>query len=397
MDSIAKPNDESGRLADEASLHRCVTPTEEMRAKRILLVSNRVMHYRVPVYNYFWRRFQDYGCDFQVLADTLQKQNQHRIEFGFREMPFNFSSYARAIRATKPDVVILFLLLKDLITLPLEHWLKLKGIPFIIWTKGGNWDRKESWIRYQWFNYVHGLADGLILYSQACRRLIKPQFQAKCFVANNTLNFHSFPLVEASREEIKREFNIPFQKVVLFVGRMGAGKGRKRVDRLVDIFNSLTRPDIGLVLVGSGMPEELRRRLNPKNTIYLGEVYDPKDLKIAKLFKMADICAIPGHVGLGINQAFYWGLPVVAEEGDHPPEAAYLKDGRNGFMVPADQPEAFRDKLLFLLDNDEVRREFSNNAMEVVQKEASIEGMFRGFRDCVNYATRREQAEALAA
>ena len=57
---------------------------------------------------------------------------------------------------------------------------------------------------------------------------------------------------------------------------------------------------------------------------------------------MADVFAIPGHVGLGLNQAFYFGLPVVTEEGKHPPEIAYLKPGRNGFMVPENDLAALR-------------------------------------------------------
>ena len=351
---------------------------------------------RVSVYNYFHQRFAERGYDFRVIADRLQKKSQIPLAFDFQEIPFSFPRYARAISVAQPSAVLLFLLLKNLIVWPLAHWLKFKRIPFAIWTKGGNWDQKGSYARYQLFNYVYGLSDALILYSKECAGLVKPRLQPKCFIANNTLNFESFPAVTGGKEEIKRELNIPFKKVVLFVGRMGVGKGRKRVDMLVDIFRALDRSDIGLVLVGAGMPEELQARLNPKNTIYLGEVHDSKDLGVAKLFKMADICAIPGHVGLTVNQAFYWGLPVVAAEGHHPPEAAYLKSGRNGFMVPENDPDAFKEKMLLLLDRDELRAEFSRCARETILGEASIDQMFSGFYDCVEFLT-RESNQTLSA
>jgi glycosyltransferase involved in cell wall biosynthesis len=141
------------------------------------------------------------------------------------------------------------------------------------------------------------------------------------------------------------------------------------------------------VLVGSGLSEQLKARMNPRNTMYLGEVHDPHHVQISKLCKMADVCAIPGHVGLGLNQAFYWGLPVVTEEGDHPPEIYYLKAGRNGFIVPRNDLEAFRDRIMLLLDNDELRARFSAYAREDILREASIEGMFEGFRACVNHLT----------
>ena len=173
------------------------------------------------------------------------------------------------------------------------------------------------------------------------------------------------------------------------MGRMGAGGGRKRVDHLIEVFRTIDRADIGLVLVGSGLSDELRARLNGRNTIYLGELQDENDLQISKLCKMADVCAIPGHVGLGLNQAFYWGLPVVTEEDDHPPEVFYLIDGRNGFMVTRDDLAELRERLLLLLDNDRLRSEFSSHAREHILREASIEGMFSGFKASVDHMTRK--------
>lgn len=369
-------------------IHKCNGNNRQGAAKRILLVSNKVMHYRVSVYNYFYRQFLSMGFQFSVLADSLQKENRRPMEFEFREIPFKFFKYRKVIQELRPDALILFLHLKDSITWPLVHWLKLRRIPFACWTKGGNWDKGESRLRYHLFNYVHGMSNALILYSSDCLRLVKPRFHARAFVANNTINFDDFPLVEETREDVKREFSIPFKKVVLFVGRMEAGGGRKRVDHLIDIFRDLDRADIGLVLVGSGLSEELKRRLNPRNTIYLGEIHDAKDLGIAKLFKMADLCAIPGHVGLGLNQAFFWGLPVVTEEGEHPPEIGYLQPGRNGFIVPQNDLRALKDKILLLLDNDTLRHELSRNARADIIANASIEKMFSGFRDCIQFLMR---------
>jgi glycosyltransferase involved in cell wall biosynthesis len=378
-----------------ATFFRGVSPKEdgcgsglpETGRKKILLVSNEVMHYRVPVYNYFHRRFREYGYEFAVLTNRLQKQNQRDLEFELRELPFDFLAYRRVIREARPAAVILFLHLKDLFIWPLLHWMKIKRIPFAFWTKGGNWDAKDSKLRYQMFNYVHSLSDGLILYADPCRNFIRPHFHSKAFVANNTVNFDDFPLVPQNKDEIKREFGIPFQKTVIFMGRMGVGSGRKRVDHLIDIFRGLDRADIGLVLVGSGLSEELKARLNLRNTLHLGEVHDRQDLQISKLCKMADVCAIPGHVGLGLNQAFYWGLPVVTEEDDHPPEIFYLRPGRNGFVVPRDDLAAMQDRLLYLLDNDLLRAEFSRQAREDILAKASIEGMFSGFKACVDYMT----------
>lgn len=363
---------------------------------KVLLVSNEVMHYRVSVYNYFHRRFRESGYEFSVLTDRLHRENQNQLQFELRELPFNFLRYRKAILESQPAAVILFLHLKDMMVWPLMHWLKIRNIPFAFWTKGGNWDAKDSKLRFHLFNYVHGISDALILYAESCREYLKPRFQAKAFIANNTINFEDFPAVPDSKEEIRREFGIPFSKTVIFIGRMGVDKGRKRVDHLIELFRTLDRKDIGLVLVGSGLSGEWKARMNPSNTIYLGEVHDAKNVQISKLCKMADVCVIPGHVGLGINQAFYFGLPVVTEEGDHPPEIAYLKPGRNGFIVPHGDVAALKDRILFLLEKDETRARFSQQAREDIMAEASTEGMFSGFKHCVEYLTSRHKVQQSA-
>jgi glycosyltransferase involved in cell wall biosynthesis len=359
--------------------------------KRVLLVSNRVMHYRVSVYNYFWRRFREHGWNYSVITNELQKQNRIPPHFELTETPFSFWQYRRHIRRLQPDVVILFLHFRDRIIWPLLHWLKLARIPVASWTKTRNLDNPDNPVRNAAFNYVHHMCDALILYTDNLMEFLPERERHKVFVANNTINFEDFPEIPESKEEIRQSLGIPFRKIVLFVGRIGEEKNRKKVDHLIDMFRDLKREELGLVIVGSGLPEELRARMNPRNTIYLGEIHDPQNLRISRIFKMADISSIPGHVGLGLNQAFYWGLPVVTEAGLQPPEICYLEHGRNGFIVPKDDTSALRERILYLADNDEVRAEFSANARADILKRASTEGMFQGFLKCAEYASRKNR------
>jgi glycosyltransferase involved in cell wall biosynthesis len=78
-------------------------------------------------------------------------------------------------------------------------------------------------------------------------------------------------------------------------------------------------------------------------------------------------------------------LPIVTEEGNHPPEIAYLKPGRNGFMVPANDLAALRARIFELLDNDALRAQFSRDARHDIMAEASTEAMFKGFLDCARF------------
>jgi glycosyltransferase involved in cell wall biosynthesis len=220
--------------------------------------------------------------------------------------------------------------------------------------------------------------------------LLKPANRQKAAPANNTINFQDIPHVPETREQIKAEFGLPFKKFILFAGTMGVGGERKKVEQLIEIFRDIDVEDYGLAIVGSGMPEAVKQRINPKNTRYFGALHDPKDLQISKLFKAADLFVVPGHIGLGLNQAFYWGLPVVTAAGNQPPEIHLLKSGRNGFMVPENDVVELKQKILKLLGDDRLWSEFSTNARNDVHGEASTEGMFQGFWSAVNIAAARK-------
>lgn len=357
--------------------------------KTVLLISNKVFHYRVANYNYFARRFREDGFEFVVRANELQKNNPYPAEFDFEALPFGFRRYRAEVKRLKPAVVILFVHLKDRFVWPLIFWLKLKRIPVVYWNKGVNLEVKNPGWRNHLFYFVHSRCDGIVLYSKHNLGDIQPKNRPKVFVASNTINLDALPCIPQSKDEIKQEFGIPFAKMVLFVGRM---RTVKKVEHLIEAFNGINEPGAGCVIVGDSMAYDLKAMIKKKNILYLGEIFDPRNEKMSRLFKAADLFCIPGDVGLGLNEAFHWGLPVVTEDGLQPPEIHYLTPGRTGFIVPENDIPALREKLLLLLRDDELRARFSDAAREDIAREASIEGMYRGFRDCVLALTSADSA-----
>jgi glycosyltransferase involved in cell wall biosynthesis len=343
------------------------------------------MHYRVSIYNYFHRRFLDHGWEFVVRGNELQEENPYHLSFDFKKIDLQFVHYKEEIKKINPSCVIVFLHLRDTMIWPLVYWLKLQGVPIVFWSKALNYDKPKSVVSYILYKYAHSLFDGLIIYSKHEMQHIAKKHWSKVFVASNTVNFNDYPEIKESKEEIKRELGVSFEKIVLSVGRMGVDGGRKKLDHLIEIFNGEMPKGVGLVVVGSGVGSEHSQKMNKANMLYLGQLHDSRNIKISKVFKMADVFSIPGHVGLGLNQALYWGLPVVTEEGSQPPEIAYLIHGRNGFIVPNNDIQELKRKILYLLENDEIREKFSRDAKRDILASASIENMFEGFRQCVEH------------
>ena len=86
------------------------------RFKKILLISNDVLHYREKIYNNFYGEFHNAGYDFQVASNSFQDVG---IELHFKhyQLPFSSSGYKKLIDDITPACVILFLHLKDRIML----------------------------------------------------------------------------------------------------------------------------------------------------------------------------------------------------------------------------------------------------------------------------------------
>ena len=153
----------------------------------------------------------------------------------------------------------------------------------------------------------------------------------------------------------------------------------KQLDLLLELFNDT--PDIGVVVVGGGLSERQKKIIeNTPNFYYLGEKYGKE---VDEIYQMGDIFSTPGHIGLAINQAFYWGKPVIILNRRHAPEITYMKSGVNGFL--ANTKEDLKDKICELCRNKEMLDYYSKNARRTYEQEMRIENMFKGFLDAVNY------------
>ena len=350
---------------------------------RVLLIHpDRIPHYRIPIYTYLSGYLKQYGFEFIVTSDGIQPDNKSFIDFKYIEMPLSTRSIARLIHEQPIDVIIDFMELKHTYLFPTYFIARfIHGKKMIYWGQGRDLLDAGSSIKNLAYATEQAMCDAIILYAEHLKKYIPKRFHEKTFIANNTLyiDYQGFS-PGTTREKVLAEYGIQTKKNIICMGRM---QKRKRIDHLAEALASMNRPDIGLILVGPD-PEGILDGIRG-NTIYkLGPIYGNKRFD---LLTASDVYCLPGAVGLSIIDAFHCGLPFVTEDGDESAEIGYLQNGINGFVVRRGDIKDLSEKLTLLIDNDELRRDFSDAARQEIETNGHINAMCRGFRDALHHAT----------
>jgi glycosyltransferase involved in cell wall biosynthesis len=349
---------------------------------RVLLVhAGIVPHYRIPIYNYLSGYLTRNGFELIVTSNGIQSGHTEEINFAYEKMDLSTRSIVRIIKQQGIDVVIDFMQLRNLYLFPTYIVAKcIMRRKFVYWGQGRDLADPTSLVKNIAYRLEQWLADSIILYGEHLKRYIPRKFYDKTFVANNTLYVQYKGLGPGlTREGVLHEYGIKTKKNIICTGRM---QPRKRLGNLVDALSHMNRPDVGLILVGPDN-EGVLSDLGGENVYKLGPIYG--DRKFDLLFS-ADVYCLPGAVGLSIIDAFYSGLPFVTEDGDESAEIMYLKDGVNGFVVPRGDVRAMAEKLMLLIDDDELRQRFSIAAKKEITENGSIDKLCVGFRDALWYA-----------
>jgi glycosyltransferase involved in cell wall biosynthesis len=191
----------------------------------------------------------------------------------------------------------------------------------------------------------------------------------KVFVLPYCCNTQRFKTVDPKRvASVRRRYNLSGETVLLFSGQMIERKG---VDTLITAFKRVAqiRPRLGLLLLGDGpkradyermVPAELRSKVHFAGLIPQNE--------LPEHFAVADIFVFPSrHDGWGvvINEACAAGLPVIATQQTG---SAYdlVEDGKSGFVLDRDDVGGFADRMLRLIDEPQLRKNFGQRSRELV-------------------------------
>jgi phosphatidylinositol alpha 1,6-mannosyltransferase len=159
-------------------------------------------------------------------------------------------------------------------------------------------------------------------------------------------------------EEWKREYDIQDKKIILYAGRL---VWEKDLRTFAEVYNKIIsgREDAAFVLAGDGPVREELQEMMPK-AVFLGH---KKSNELSAIYASSDIFLFPSTTetfGNVVLEAMASGIPAVcADKGG---ASGSVINNKNGFICKAGDVSEFSEKINYLLDDEDILKEFSENA-----------------------------------
>lgn len=180
------------------------------------------------------------------------------------------------------------------------------------------------------------------------------------------------------RTNIRQQYGIsPEETLAVICARLEPDKGIHVLIQAISLL-SQAQHRISVLIVGKGSEEKNLRNLTQAENLtqcihFCGFVQD-----VSPYLNAAD-CYVNCSVGteatsLAIAEAMSLSLPIVASR--YGGNTAMVQDGKNGILVPPNNPHALADALLIMTD-DKLRQRFGKNSYEIYASTFSAETMAR--------------------
>lgn len=274
-------------------------------------------------------------------------------------------------------------------------YMHLKKIPYIIEADGALLDIKKRGLKEK-------IKKMLISNSFKCFSSSRTTDEYFEYYGANRENIIRYPFTSVKEEniikneisnsmkmELKKQYNVKEEKIVLGIGRLIKMKG---FEYLIKAFNMIQpNNNVGLYIIGGNqrnLYENLISEENKNNIHFID--FLPKE-KVYDYCKLSDIFVLPtlsDAWGLVINEALANGLPVITTN-KCVAGLEMVKDDFNGYIVPIKNYDEIYKKINCILDNDTKRKKMSVNSIKVAN-DYTIEKMVEKHIETFNNLRRDE-------
>jgi 1,2-diacylglycerol 3-alpha-glucosyltransferase len=375
--------------------------------KRLVLITEIIAPYRIPVFNALARR-SELDLNVIFLAETDETLRQWRvytdeIRFSYQILPswrwrtgkgknkdkdslLINRGLSSALNKLSPQVIICGGYSYPASWLAL-WWARRHQVEFVLWSESNRSDSRNErlWVEWLKANFLKH-CDRFVVPGKASfeylRLLGSPS--ASILTAPNAVNNIWFAAqAENARlhsDEFRRKMKLP-SRFILFVGRLVPEKGVFDLLAAYAKLESNLRSELGLVFAGDGVSRtELARQASQ---ITPGEVSFPGFAQredLAGLYALAEFLVLPTHSdpwGLVVNEAMACGLPIIVTDVAGC-SADLVENGWNGYVVPCQDADKIGAAIDSLVRQPELRQQMSLHSLERIRNyspEACADGL----------------------
>lgn len=225
--------------------------------------------------------------------------------------------------------------------------------------------------------FINGyLSDGIIAISNTARKnLLETGISDKKIkIIYNGVNPVD-KLNEEERKKVYSDFGIEYgTKIIGIVARLEEIKGHKYFIDAAKIVQDKGY-DAKFVIAGIGSQEQFLKQyvkdINADNVIFLGFVSNVSDLN--NIMYLQINASSYEALGLAAIEGMRVGVPAVVTSFGGNPEV--VADGINGYVINGQNSEEFAEKIIKLLDDDELYKRLSVGALEVYNSKFTAKAM----------------------
>ena len=279
-----------------------------------------------------------------------------------------------------------------------------KGCRIIAWNHANSSTSKglRAWLRKK---MTSGAADNLLLYTESEVEEMAGEGwkRSLLYYLNNTID--ESKIVDAVREycgdsqidiltarestmvqQFREKHNFTGKVNLIYCGRLTEKSELHTLIISIAALSLEEQEKIQVNIIGDGSIKEEYVRLSEElavqqNLNWLGAIYEEGEL--ASWFLSADYFIYPGAIGLSLNHAMAYALPIITHDDKKKqmPEFFFLKESINGLLYESGNIESLKDLLISLstVENSDL----SNNAYKTMHHTYSFEKMVQNFINCL--------------
>jgi len=367
--------------------------------RSVLIIQEHLPHYRVPFFEQLHKDLSAHRVSLQLIFSPKTRDS---LLPGYLSWALPIPIYwfgSLGWQNVLPHVKGVSLVIAPQETkyavLPLLMFLRRwGGWKFAFWGHGKNFQAiHPNSFSERWKRFLSRRPDWWFAYNYLCARVVEDLGfpKNKTTVVMNSIDTNALiqardAVTPAQQGELRRELGLFSKNVGIYSGGLYS---QKRISFLLQSCRIVRKkiPDFEMMVIGRG-PDEALVAEAAKKEPWLRYLGAKGDAEKAPYWSLANVCLMPGLVGLAVLDSFAFGVPMVTTAYPyHSPEIDYLIHGKTGWICDSWQnPIQYADAIAGLL-GDSTRLAAMKLACREEADHYSVEKMSslfcKGIIDCL--------------